>query len=417
MAASGKNSGFHCYTGHKLCAVDLRTTLEHSGIQLNLRYWRAEFWLTLFLAAALACAQTPAAPQTAHTASGVVENLPAYEGQTVTSVELAGWPGLDPAPLVAQLPQQPRTPFSRAEVDQSIGQLKARLANVAAPDGSHVTGIQLQIIPEPGGIRILYVLEPAEYFGVFQFPGALRYTYTRLLEASGYEPQQPYSARNVTEGMDRLQAFFQREGYFQARVTPALHPFPQRGLVDVVFEVHMGPRARFGTVTLAGATPQQAAFLQPSLRTWLARLRRSAILPGHAYALGTLENATQRLQSALNDRGHLGAQVVLAGAKYDPAANRADITFNVVPGPTVKLNVKGMHLWPWDHSLIPIYQESRVDAELIQEGQENLVNFLSSRGYFNASVTTTVQRPNEAPTVTTQSAASLAPPILPPPST
>lgn len=365
----------------------------------------------------MAFAQAPPTSQAARTSSLVVESLPAYEGQTVTSVELAGWPGLDAAPLLAQLPQQPNHPFSRAEIDQSIGQLKARLANTLAPDGSHLSDIQLQVVPELGGIHILFVLDPAEYFGVFQFPGALRYSYTRLLEASGYEPQRPYAARSITEGKNRLESFFQREGYFQAQVTPVLRPYPQRGLVDVVFEVQLGPRARFGTVTLAGATPAQAAFLQPSLRSWLARLRRSAILPGHAYSLGALENATQRLQSALNDRGHLGAKVVLAGAKYDRASNRADITFDVTPGPTVKLQVQGMHLWPWDHSLIPIFQESRVDADLIQEGQENLVNFLSSRGYFNASVTTTVQRPNQPPVVTTQSAASLAPPILPPPAT
>lgn len=384
---------------------------------LNLRFLRLETWPVLLLLALLGSAQTPPQPPATGTSRGVVENLPTYEGQNVTSIELAGWPGLQPEPLLAHLPQAPNQPFARAAVEQSIAELKTRLAATPAPNGGRLQDIALQIVPEPGGIRILFVLQPAEYLGVFQFPGALRFSYTRLLEAFGYEPQQPYSDRNLAAGQQRLEDFFHQQGYFQARVNPVLHPYPERGLVDVTFAVHMGPRARFGEVTLAGATPQQMAYLQPSLRSWLARLRRSAILPGHAYSLPTLENATQRLQSALNGHGHLGAQVVLAGAKYDVASNRADITFNLVPGPKVQLAVEGMHLWPWNHGLIPIYQESRVDAELIQEGQENLVNYLSSRGYFNASVTTTVQRPGEAPVVTTQSASSLAPAVLPPPRT
>ncbi|MGH9393780.1 MAG: POTRA domain-containing protein, partial [Terriglobales bacterium] len=61
------------------------------------------------------------------------------------------------------------------------------------------------------------------------------------------------------------------------------------------------------------------------------------------------------------------------------------------PGPVVKLAIAGTHVWPWTRrSLVPIYGESRVDPELIQEGQENLANHFASNGYFNAVVTATV---------------------------
>ncbi|HXE31393.1 MAG TPA: BamA/TamA family outer membrane protein, partial [Terriglobales bacterium] len=88
-----------------------------------------------------------------------------------------------------------------------------------------------------------------------------------------------------------------------------------------------------------------------------------------------------------------------------PKTNRAAVTFRVDAGPVVELKVQGVHLWPWNKkSLIPIYQESRVDPELIQEGQNNLANSLSASGYFNAKVTTTVTTAGGGTRVSSQTA-------------
>lgn len=361
----------------------------------------------------------PASQQPPHPPPGtspkLAQSLPTYEGQTVVSVELAGWPALEAAPLLSKLPQQAQKPFSRARVDQSIGAIKAALAAQPSPQGGRLQNVQLEVVPEPEGIRVLFILEPAEYFGVYEFPGALRFNYARLLEAADYEPQRPYTAYSVERGRRGLTQFLRQEGYFQAQVTPVLHPDARHGLVSVTFGVKMGPRARFGAVRLEGATPEQTAYLQAALTTWMARLRRAAILPGHAYNLATLRNAAQRLQSTLNSRHYLGAQVVLTGAAYDAASNRADITFRVSPGPRIRLRVEGMHLWPWNRGLLPILAESRVDPELIQEGGENLVNYLSSRGYFDAQVTTTVRTSTGAGSTTTESANATTVPAAPMP--
>jgi len=370
--------------------------------------------LILVLGCLLAWAGTLAAQQAPATGASTVANLPSYEGQPVTAVELAGWPGLDPAPLLRQLPQQAPAPFSRALVDQSIGVLKRQLA------ARKLQQVQLQIRPETSGIRLLFILEPAQYFGVYDFPGALQFSYTRLLEAARYSSPEPYTAADVSTAVAGLEAYFKQEGYFLARARPQLHPDPAHGLVNVNFQVALGPRARFGAVRLEGASPAQTAYLRGELRSWWARLRRSAILPGKPYNYATLQSAAQALQSKLNARDHLGAQVRLAGARYHPSSNRADITFDVVPGPIVHLHVTGAHLWPWTrHSLLPIYQESRVDAELIQEGQDNLANYFAAHGYFNAQVSTTVTsqptRGRATTRVTRQSAATAGPPQALPP--
>src|SRR5262249_40598299 len=67
--------------------------------------------------------QTATPQQAPRTAPQVEEVLPSYEGQTVTSVELAGQPNLNTTTLVPLLQQRSGEPFSQAKVNASIGAL------------------------------------------------------------------------------------------------------------------------------------------------------------------------------------------------------------------------------------------------------------------------------------------------------
>src|SRR5437762_13719478 len=77
------------------------------------------------------------------------------------------------------------------------------------------------------------------------------------------------------------------------------------------------------------------------------------------------------------------------GAAYSPQNNRADITFEVQPGPIVHARVEGAHLWPWTkHKLLPIYQQNGLTPELIQEGRQNLLKQFRQKGFFDVQVAT-----------------------------
>lgn len=348
--------------------------------------------------------QVPPHPP-AHTAPQTVQSLPAYEGQKVASVELAGWPTLEAAPILAQLPQKAGQEFSRDAIAASITKIQQVLATRRAPNGAALQSVQLQVEPEPSGVRVLFVLEPAVYFGTYQFPGASSFSYTRLLEAASYQPRQPYTAADLVTGQNGLEAYFKQEGYFEASVQPQLRVDARHGLANVEFRTRLGPRAKFGDVSFPGATPTQASAWRDEVTSFWARLRRAAILAGHTYSLNTLNNAVSRLQSHLNGQGYLAAQVNLESARYHPETNRVDIAFNVHTGPVINVRLEGAHFWPWTRSsLLPIYQENRVDQDLIEEGQDNIVNYLSARGYFDAKVTTTVTGASGRKEVSTVSA-------------
>jgi outer membrane protein insertion porin family len=354
-------------------------------------------WAFLVVSVPLAAqARNPRVPgELPKTSRFTEEVLPSYEGQNVTSVELAGRPDLNPAELEHLLVQHAREPFSIAKVNQSIAALKG---------ARKFQEVQLEVRPEPGGVRVLLVLEPAVYFGIYEFPGALEhFAYARLLQVTEYPPRGVYTLVDVTNARNDLQRYLQSSGYFLSNVETSLENHPQDGIADVIFHVTLGQRAKFGRVIITGTTPQESNFLRGKVHSIMARLHGSAIRPGKTYKMKTLQNATRYIENALSGQGHLAAKVRLIGANYKPETNRADVSFQVQTGPIVHVKVLGAHIWSWDKSkLLPVYAQIGVDQELIQEGRQNLVSYLQSKGYFDVRVTSNVQQEADGETIVYQ---------------
>ncbi len=105
-------------------------------------------------------------------------------------------------------------PFAREKVDQSIATLKS---------AGKFSEVQLQVEPEANGVRVLLIVEPAVWFGIFEFPGAERFAYSKLVQIANYPPQSPYNAGEVQRDSDALLRYFQQQGYFEAEVRPQLN--------------------------------------------------------------------------------------------------------------------------------------------------------------------------------------------------
>src|SRR5271156_201238 len=197
--------------------------------------------------------------------------LSSYEGQTVTAVEIAGRPNLDTSKLMPLLEQHPGEPFARVKVDQSIATLKKE---------AKFDEVQLQVEPEANGVRVLLIAEPAVWFGIFEFPGAERFSYSKLVQVANYPPQAPYNAGDVQRDTDALIRYFQQQGYFEVEVRPQVNLDTDHNLANVKFQVSLNRRAKFGTVNVADTTPDEAQKMAKSLQGLGARLRGAAIRPG-----------------------------------------------------------------------------------------------------------------------------------------
>jgi outer membrane protein assembly factor BamA len=304
--------------------------------------------------------------------------LSSYEGQTVSDIDIAGRPDLNASQFTSSFIQQTGQPFSKEKVDQTAGALK---------QAGKFTGVRIDVQPESSGLRVEFVLEPAVYFGIYQFPGAERFPYSQLIQIASYPVQTPFNTTDFNRARDHLATFFRQEGYFQSEVSPKVEVDSTDGVANVAFHVTLGRRAKFGAIDIAGAPPTDQGALKRKLATWVARGKSAAIRPGKTYHHSTLNKAQKYLQDLLEKQGYLSAQVNLAGAEYNAATNRADIHFGVTPGELTRVQIEGAHLWSWTKkSTLPMYQGVGVDDESVQEGRQALISYFQTKGFFDVKV-------------------------------
>jgi outer membrane protein assembly factor BamA len=111
------------------------------------------------------------------------------------------------------------------------------------------------------------ILQPAVSIGIFQFPGAEQFAYTRLAQAANFTAQSPYNADEVERDRQSLLTFLRQEGFFQAEVVAETKVDAPHALANVLFRVTLHRHARFGNVAVADTQAEDETKLDASLQT------------------------------------------------------------------------------------------------------------------------------------------------------
>jgi len=95
----------------------------------------------------------------------------------------------------------------------------------------------------------------------------------------------------------------------------------------------------------------------------------------------------------LTQQRHLASSVQENPPQYHAETNRVDVSFKIDVGPVVIVRTTGarLSLFPFVSGrqlkkLIPIYSEGAIDADLVAEGQQNLVEYFQKKGFFDVAV-------------------------------
>jgi outer membrane protein insertion porin family len=314
-----------------------------------------------------------------------------YNGQTITAVDLIANPHRNVEPLFASVIQNAGQPYSQAKVEASIAALEK------AGGFKKVTA---RLVPEISGLRLDFVLEPPYYLGVVEFQGITKsFSYTRLLQVVNLQDEDPYDKTRIPISEAALTRFLQNNGFFQAQV----HSEPQiddaNQLVNVRFIVQSGKQARIGGIEFRGTTSAEQTWLLRRIRSLRARFTGALLKPGKLYTPERIKAATALMKKYLAKQYRLESKVHENPPQYDAATNRVQISLQIEIGPVVLVRTAGAKLSPvpflsgWEMKrLIPIYSEGSIDPDLVQEGQQNLVNYFQKKGYYDAKVTPDIEK-------------------------
>jgi outer membrane protein insertion porin family len=359
------------------------TTAARSIASHIFLYMRSSALFFLLFAAAAAPAQM-----------AVMGPQPLYEGQPVSSVDLIANPHRNVAPFIPLVSQKAGEPYSEEKVQASIASLQGT---------GNFEKVAVNVIPDPGGVRLDFVLEPAFYLGMVDFPGAAkRFPYSRLLQVVNLQEEDPYDPARIPLSVEALREFLHKNGYFQAEVRSESTIDDAHELVHISFPVRLGKQARIGNVEIEGSAAPEDAHLIRKLRSLRARFTGALLKRGKPYTPERIKAATALLKKTLAQQHRLASGVQENPPEYHAEANRVDVSFKIEPGPLVTIRTTGARISAIPFvagrqmkKLIPIYSEGAIDRDLVEEGRRNLEDYFQRKGFFDATVKTDFQRQAE----------------------
>jgi outer membrane protein assembly factor BamA len=315
----------------------------------------------------------------------------AYNGQNVSSVSLIANPHRDLKPLLPLVAQKAGTPYSEATIEATAQALK---------QAGGFPRVQVSVEPEVAGLRVNFLLEPAYYLGVVEFPGAGKdFAYTRLELVVNLPDEDPYDASRIPIAETALTEFLHKNGYFQAKVHAESKIDDARQLVSVSFVVEMGKQARISSVKVEGVDNSESEQLLRAVKSMRARLSGGLLKPGKPYAPERISAATKLMKRTLTNQHRLASGVHENPPQYNVETNRVKVSFQVELGPVVVVRTLGARLTVIPFlaarqmkKLIPIYSEGTIDQDLIEEGRRNLTDYFQKKGFYDARVTTDFEK-------------------------
>ncbi|HMC29295.1 MAG TPA: POTRA domain-containing protein [Candidatus Angelobacter sp.] len=316
-----------------------------------------------------AAASTP--PESA--ASTLSAGLNSLQGLKVALIQINS-PGVDnPEHLLPLLPQKVNEPLDKYKVRQSVQVLynTGRFAEIQ---------VEAQRTPKS---EVVLVFDAREnyFFGSLLVEGSPAHpSDNQLINASKLNLGEQFTEEKIKAGIGGMERTLAENGYYQATIKPFYEWDSHSQQVKVLFVVDRGRPARIGIVNVTGSPGYSAEELRN-----IAKMRS-----GDKVTAAKLTNALRRLRKRYQKQERLEAQVTLTQRLYHPETNLVDYTFDITRGPVVDVKVEGAKLRRGlIKKFVPIYEESAVDEDLLNEGARNIRDYFQTKGYFDVSVTYT----------------------------
>ena len=309
---------------------------------------------------------SPQETQTTQSLS-TLASMSEYAGRTVQSIELPGVPDRDH--LLQTLPQKPGQPLDRDQVRESIRVLFAT---------GRFSDIQAEVTPSGPEVLLTFTTSLNFFVGAVEVEGAPNHpNNNQIVNASKLQLGELHTLDKLNRALQNVRQLMQENGYYRARVTAESTANAASQQVNILFHITPGEAAHVGEVKLTGHSTLSQGQLQD-----IAKMH-----PGDQVTAARVTNSLQHLRKKLQKQQRVLAQVSIAEQKFNDESNSVDYTYLIEPGPVVVIYAQGFHITRGVMKKeVPVYEENALDDDLLNEGKRNLVDYLQSRGHFDATV-------------------------------
>jgi outer membrane protein insertion porin family len=334
------------------------------------RWLIATILLAFALRPAMSALEIPSArPLQEPSQESSTRDFSSYEGKMVLAIYLPGVPDDDRQHTIDLLPQKVGEPLDRNQVRESLRRLygTGRFAN-----------IQAEAVPSGNGVILTFTTSENFFVGAVLAEGApARPNENQIVNAAKLQLGDVYTQEKLNRALENIRQVLQENGYYQARVTAESTSNAATQQIDVLFHVTAGPPAHVGEIKVTGTSDLSPAEVQN-----IAHMQG-----GDRVTSVRVSNSLQRLRKRFQKQNRALAQVTVASQVFHLERNAVDFTYQIDPGPVVVITAQGFHISRGVMKKeIPVYEENAVDDDLLNEGKRNLLDYLQTRGHFDAKV-------------------------------
>ena len=237
---------------------------------------------------------------------------------------------------------------------------------------------RLRLLLPAQGVVLTFATSLNFFVGAIDVEGAPGHPNSnQIVNATKFELGELYTHDKLERALRNVRQLMQENGYYRARVTAESTSNAANQQVNILVHISAGEPAHVGEVKLTG----HATFSQRQVDD-IARMH-----PGDRITAARITNSLQRLRKKFQKQQRVLAQVSIAEQQYHPESNAVDYTYLIEPGPVVLIRAEGFHVSRGVLKKdVPVYEENALDDDLLNEGRRNLLDYLQSRGHFDATV-------------------------------
>ncbi|MEX2302791.1 MAG: POTRA domain-containing protein [Bryobacterales bacterium] len=229
-----------------------------------------------------------------------------------------------------------------------------------------------------GEVTLTFLVRLSHFIGQVSVVGVPNPpTINQLANATKLDAGELMTERRVAAAEQGVLQILLDNGFPDALVKTDTAADDETQQADITLVVEPGVRAGFGRIFV---TPSPV-LTEPQVREITAWGR------GDAYTERSVLRGLERLRKYYQKQDRWQVKVSAIRGGFNADSGEIDVVLNVEPGPRVLVTVEGESFSQGQlRRYIPIFDEGVIDNDLLEEGAENLRNYLQTKGYFNAAV-------------------------------
>jgi outer membrane protein insertion porin family len=343
----------------------------------------------------MAAAQTApqAAPASAPPAAQAAPApaVPAPVARTIRSIRVQGSQRIEPETVMSYTRLRVGDAYTNETIDQAIKDLLASelLADVAI-EGVETGDLVIRIRENPVINRVIY-------------EGNKRLKEDKIKKEVKLAPRQIFTRTAVRADVARIVELYRRQGRFAAVVEPKMVSLDQNR-VDVIFEVHEGPKSKVRQINIIGNTVFSDSKLRGEMATKVASLTH-LMSSNTSYDQDRLAYDQQKLRQFYLTNGYADFRVISAVAELTPDKKDFIITYVVEEGPRYKFGPVSVDSAIRDFddkklaAALSIKEGDWYNAKAVEDTVEQLSETAGIAGYAFADVRPEFQRDKDTLTM------------------